>query len=429
MRNLLNFVDENSRVRNIISNISEMKGHQGTVVRFSDEFLMLFNLWKNDPNNFRNLIRYYFEFSDYNTPQSEFLFPQMEMLYRLSASYPLDSYTKFIDFNEWHKFQYDLEKQFRRMLFHNSFWPLELVICIYNDADISAFEKIVRNYRQNEQKGNVPEFKIIIERRERNVFFGGSRSHHPKIIGGISIGNDSNRFGTLGGILTNDSGKSFGLTCAHVTGIYAENVFQPASVDSRKFRKIGNVDFTSNIRWTEQDSICNSRHRGNSDSSNNIDAALISINPEIISEKKVHNLGKIGGEKSFDDIHQNMNVEFNGRSTGFRKKLVVGGVCVSYKIAYEGENENRLACFTNLIELRNPYPILRLGNMNFQKPPVKHGDSGAWICSNDSNGYNWCGMLISGDIDRGYFLTAEDIQNCLRENDYNLNCSHVHIEN
>jgi len=124
-----------------------------------------------------------------------------------------------------------------------------------------------------------------------------------------------------------------------------------------------------------------------------------------------------------------MEVEFNGRTTGFRK-LVVGGICVSYKIAYEGEGneDDRYACFTNLIELRTPAPLMNAGNYHVQKSPVEHGDSGSWICSNDRNGYNWCGMLISGDVDRGYFLAAEDIQNYLRKNNFDLNCSRVNEE-
>lgn len=115
-----------------------------------------------------------------------------------------------------------------------------------------------------------------------------------------------------------------------------------------------------------------------------------------------------------------MRVEFNGRTTNERKQLTIGGLCVSYKIAYEQDSVSKYACFTNLIELRS-IPIRLLGtNYYIQDSPVRAGDSGAWICSNDSLGYSWCGMLISGDSDRGYFSSSEHILKWLDNSGYSF---------
>lgn len=429
MINLLNFAAENSRVNELISNVSEIKGHQGTVIRFADDFLALFNYWKTDSRNFRYLLDDYFDFFDRRRFRGGFL--GNDFLSRSGVSHPLNTFTKNIDFSEWHRFNDDVLQRYPKEFLTRYFRPLELVISIFNDADPEKFEKLIRNYNEGENNNNIPEFRVIIEKRRRNVFLSGSRRFHSKMVGGISISNNSKRFGTLGGILTDSNGKHYGLTCAHVTNLDNEDVFQPALSDSKRYRKFGNVKFSSAINWSDESSPCNPRYIRRLGQNENMDTTLISIDSNVLSEKRIHNLGKVSGEKRFDDIHQHMEVEFNGRTTGFRKKLVVGGICVSYKVAYEGEGneEDKFACFTNLIELRTPAPRMNAGSYHVQRSPVAHGDSGSWICSNDRNGYNWCGMLISGDVDRGYFLAAEDIQSHLRNNSYDLNCSRINTGN
>lgn len=429
MINLLNFVSENSRMNSLISKVSEVNGHQGTVIRFADDFLVLFNLWKNDPWNFRYLLDYYFEDLSFRRFMGDIA--SGDIVNRLGGLYPLNTYTGNIDFSEWTRFNQEFSKNHPNEIVRRFFRPLELIVSIYNDADPRVFENILYNDNEDGSNNNLPKFRVIIEKRRRNVFLSGSRKFHSKMIGGISISDNSSRFGTLGGILTDSNGNYFGLTCAHVANTNGKDVFQPALSDSKKYRKFGNVDYASAINWTKQDSPCNPRYIGQFGIDENIDTSLIAIDSNVLCEKRIHNLGKVSGEKRFSEIHQHMEVEFNGRSTGSRKKLAVGGICVSYKIAYEGEEneEDKFACFRNLIELRTPAPIINAGNFHVQRSPVAHGDSGSWICSNDRDGYNWCGMLISGDVDRGYFLAAEDIQNHLRNNNYKLSCTRVNIDN
>jgi len=418
MINLLNFLKESSRANNLISNVSELNGHQGTVVRFSDDFLVLFNIWKSSPKYLQYFLEYYADFYGFRPFDSSFM--SNEFIRKLGYVGQLSTYTSNIDFYEWENFYNQVLRIYPEEFIRIYFKPLELIICIFNDTNPVEFDKAIKEFNEHDiEKSKFPEFRVILEKRGRNTFLSGSKKNHPKMIGGISISNNSQKYGTLGGVLTDKNGKHYGLTCAHVANELKEEVFQPAISDSKDYRRFGQVEFSSPINWSSPDSPCNPRNV----SGLGMDASLISSDSNILTEKRIHNLGRINGEKKLNEIHQHMEVEFNGRTTNHRKKLVVGGICVSYKVVYEGEEGDQFACFTNLIELRTQHPLLSFGSYNAQSSPVKQGDSGSWICSNDKNGYNWCGMLISGDLDRGYFLAAEDVQQYLKSNNYDLDCS------
>jgi len=276
MINLLNFAAENSRITRLISNISELNGHQGTVIRFADDFLALFNLWKSDSRNFRYLLDYYFYYKDFRRFRGGFF--NTDLINRMGYSYPLNIYTKNIDFTEWGKFRQDFLERYPEGFMIRYFRPLELFVCIFNDADPRKFEEIIRDYNEGDSNSNnLPEFRIIIEKRRRNVFLSGSRSYHSNIIGGISMSDNSKRYGTLGGILTDGRGTCYGMTCAHVANLNNEDVFQPALSDSRRYRKYGNVAFSSTINWDNLDSPCNPIHVGRLGLNANMDTTLISI--------------------------------------------------------------------------------------------------------------------------------------------------------
>lgn len=420
MRFLESFVLENQRIRNILSQVSELKGHQGSVIRYSDNFLRHYCQWKMNPRYFRNL-EDFFNFP----PFRRFPFLDFGGLSQSTNWSVLSTYIPKIYFQEIQDFKDMIQRIDRTGILLHELSPIELVISIFNDADATRFDNVISEYN-NEQY----DFRVIIERRGRNVFLSDTRSVHDKIKGGLSIGaGDSKYFGTLGGILRSKNNLTFGLTCAHVVDKSNGKVFQPARTDSKKAREIGTVEISSNINWSQPFTPCNPRFQASNPP--NMDASLIALNSDVPFEQSVHNLGKITGTRAFDDIHQCMEVEFNGRSTGERKRLLVGGLCVSYKIAYRNDdisNEDRLACFTSLIELRE-LDTFQVGRLNIQGMPVKEGDSGSWICSNDQNGYNWCGMLISGDNDRGYFIAAEDINSWLKSEGYELEPSEVFNQN
>ncbi|MFZ4427163.1 MAG: hypothetical protein ACOYOO_08395 [Saprospiraceae bacterium] len=397
MRILESAVLENKSVVNFLENISGIKGHQGSTVRFSDKFLLLYELYKINP---KLASRYIDVFIDNDLFFYERFWGQFSIYFEQDFL-PRISGTDISDFADFRRKFPDLK-------------PFELEVSIFNDASLKEFEGLSREYNDNKENNS---FNVISRRKDRNMMLNGSRSYHETIKGGISIGNNRRKVGTLGGILKDrKSGAVYAMTCAHVIGSDAFAI-QPSVIDSDNVREIGQVETFSHIIWTNQGLPCNTRSTGTIP---NMDASLIRLHDDIFYEHSILNLGKVVGMRTLDEIDQNMKVEFNGRTTDGRNQLVIGGITVSYKVHYEDENhETRLACFTNLVEVRRPNPIM-MGGHYYSKSPVRPGDSGAWVCSNDENGYKWCGMLISGDYDRGYFLPAEDINRWMNNQGYQM---------
>ena len=383
MQFFLDFIRENKSVNSLFNTVSKYQEHQGTVIRFSANFLSLYSIIRKIPKNVIRDILYAYKRFFYYSYGSPFMLDMP--FFGNIESVDLSQ----IGFSEIDNFKKLIPEDIDRAFFR----PFEVIISVFNDARIELFEEIVGPYRNDEN------FRVLIEKRSRNTFLN-SQSKHSPLIGGISISeNNKKTYGTLGGFLKDKKGNIFGLTCSHVASSQNQSVFQPAKYDSSNSREIGKVLLSSDLNF------CNSQSPCSPDTSQgNMDVTLLQIDKTENCEFSVHELGKINKLKLFKDINQGMKVEFNGRSTNERKQLTIGGLCVSYKIAYEQDSIPKYACFTNLIELRS-IPFKFLGtNYYVQDSPVRTGDSGAWICSNDSEGYSWCGMLISGDVDRGYFL-------------------------
>jgi hypothetical protein len=389
MQFFLDFIEEN-QLNGLFDWISRTKGHQGTVIRFSERFLTMLELSKllpkdDIPNMFYEFSHIYPYFMRHLTDGQ--IFGSLNTHLNISGDistvanmtlYELIKFKNLIPDN--------LDKRY--------FCPIEIIISIFNDVEIENFKIIQREYSSRD------DFKILIERRNRNTFLSSQKPHLP-LCGGISIGIDNNQFGTLGGFAKAQSGAIYGVTCSHVGHSKDENIFQPAKFDSNSHRNIGKVVYASDLNFCDIDSECSPNN-----SKGNMDVALIKLTDNETFDFKISQLGQVDKSIKFKDILQGKKVEFNGRTTNERKQLTVGGLCVSYKVAYDN---SQYACFTNLIELRST-PTQILGTNYFiNDSPVKSGDSGARICSNDSTGYSWCGMLISGDIDRGYFLSSEHI--------------------
>lgn len=410
MQFFLDFIEEN-RLDGLFDWISRTKGHQGTVIRFSEKFIGLFELSKLMPPEYFSRLLYEFYYQHDNLSRYLDNYSGFDFLGRYSGfdfsgrpmNFPSDISTiANITISDLENFKSlvprDLDKK--------NFRPIEIVICIFNDSEIKNFETIRQEYSGSES------FKIVIERRNRNTFLSSQKPHNP-LLGGVSIGVDnSNQFGTLGGFAKAKNGETYGVTCSHVGHSKDENIFQPAKFDSKYYRNIGKVVYASDLNYCDIDSQCSPNN-----SKGNMDVALIKLANTETFDFKISQLGQVNKSSKFKDILQGKKVEFNGRTTNERKQLTVGGLCVSYKIAFDN---SQYACFTNLIELRStPTQIFGI-NFFINGSPVKSGDSGAWICSNDSTGYSWCGMLISGDIDRGYFLSSEHILKWLDDEGFPL---------
>jgi hypothetical protein len=402
MQFFLDFIRENKRLSSLFNIVAEMPGHQGTVIRFSDNFYSIYEMQKHyPPDIFEDIIYRYFDFQRYLFREfSSGMFFQFP--FQSDSEYSTPNINSLHDFE---RFKQSLPSIFKEF----NFRPLEVIISVFNDAKIELFEERIYEYRNDEN------IRVLIERRGRNTFLNSQKEHIP-LVGGVSISADNQKtFGTLGGILKDKEGNVYGLTCAHVAASKEQSVFQPAKYDSSKSREIGKVLFSSDLNFCSFESPCSPES-----SKGNMDVTLIQIDNSENCEFKIHELGRINKLKEFKDINQGMKVEFNGRTTNGRKQLTIGGLCVSYKIAYEQDSILQYACYTNLVELRSiPFKILGT-NHYVQDSPVREGDSGAWICSNDSEGYSWCGMLISGDADRGYFLSSEHIIKWLDKSGYSF---------
>ncbi|NNV57759.1 hypothetical protein [Limnovirga soli] len=402
MQFFLDFIRENERIKRLFNIVAETPGHQGTVIRFSNNFFSIYEIHKRYPSDiFKDIIYRFFDFHRHffrELPDGIFFqFP-----FQSDSEYTIPNISTFRDFE---RFKESLPLMFKEF----NFRPLEVIISVFNDAKIELFEEIIYQFRDDEN------FRVLIERRGRNIFLNSQKVHNP-LVGGVSISsNNEKSFGTLGGFLNDKNGNVYGLTCAHVVSSNNQSVFQPAKYDSSKSREIGKVLFSSDLNFCPFQSPCSPES-----SIGNMDVTLIQIDNSENCEFRIHELGKINKLKEFKDINQGMKVEFNGRTTNERKQLIIGGLCVSYKIAYEQDSISQYACFTNLIELRS-IPFKILGTEQYANAlPVRAGDSGAWICSNDSEGYSWCGMLISGDVDRGYFLSSEHIIKWLDKSGYSF---------
>lgn len=234
-----------------------------------------------------------------------------------------------------------------------------------------------------------------------------SKKNYRPIHGGISIGQNNLDPGTLGGILKDKkTGKKYGLSCAHVISS-ADPVEQPSRVDSSKYGTIGNCvyKFAPKSNFGQ---LCNPF----SSNLNKMDIALIEIDSAIVSQGSILNIGSIKNFMPAADLHQNLKIEYNGRSSG-HQTLATGGISYSQEI--EDSSTGEMYCFTNLIELKRP-SLLQL----LFKKPVKSGDSGSWIVASGKSGLEWCGMIIGTNNQSGYAIRSEDILKHLAENEYDL---------
>lgn len=273
MQFFIDFIKENQRLNKLFNIVSEFQEHQGTVIRFSENFLSLYSITRKIQKSdiphifysYERVFRY-----GYNSP---FMFDT-----------PLFGTTESVDssqigFSEIAYFKSLIPENVDKAFFS----PLEIVISVFNDARIKLFEEIIYEYRNDEN------FRVLIERRGRNTFFNSQNKHNP-LTGGISIStNNEKSFGTLGGLLKDKDGNIYGLTCSHVASPQYQSVFQPAKYDSKNnSREIGKVLISSDLNFCDPQSPCSP------DSSiGNMDVALIQINNAENCEFGVHELGKI----------------------------------------------------------------------------------------------------------------------------------------
>jgi hypothetical protein len=270
-----------------------------------------------------------------------------------------------------------------------------------------------------ERERGIPRFEnenlnIVYETRPRAQLFAGSTKAHNPLVGGISIGVGPDDYGTLGGLLRDNQGKRYGLTCAHVATT-GEDVFHPAKADgSTHAKRIGKVALHGGLKICPAKSPCSWRATGSY--VNDVDVALIEIDPALSSKHEVFKIGAVTGIRSGDKLVQGMAVELTGRSAGHKSTLELGGNGKYYKIP---DGRGGEYCVRNTIELTEPSYY-----RNITSSPVDEGDSGAWVCAPAAAGeYDWCAMVIGGTGFTGIALESETISDWWRRTPPGLNLS------
>lgn len=236
---------------------------------------------------------------------------------------------------------------------------------------------------------------ISYEVRALARFAGSTRETARPLIGGVSIGTGSNVFGTLGGIVKDGTGATFGSTCAHVFPTPA-SVDQPARYDRSKAGAIGTSTPITNLQACSSPTPCNPYVSSGHIVSN--DTALIAIKNGIGAVTQVLSIGPISGLVSKNSMSTGQDIEFVGRTSGHRI-AEIGGLAVFYRL---GLGSSRY-CFKDLFEVRWRHHARELFG-----PVVQAGDSGAWVCAPTASGMGWCGQIIGEDRGIGYATFAEN---------------------
>jgi len=239
------------------------------------------------------------------------------------------------------------------------------------------------------------QYRILYETRPVATLSANPRRYRRPVVGGLSTGVGATVCGTMGGIVREQDPpqRMYGMTCAHV--MTAGAVDQPAQVDSKRAAPIGLVSSHSPLQLPVGQCTPYATAGVNA-----VDAALIEINPTTGANLEVLDIGPLTGITPRTNIVQGQVVEFTGRTSGHRT-VKVGGLGVIYQLRWAGQTY----CFQNLIQLSWPKFYQLMGGR-----PVTRGDSGAWICNPDPNGFGWCGMIIGNDRLHGYAVYAQTIE-------------------
>jgi hypothetical protein len=221
------------------------------------------------------------------------------------------------------------------------------------------------------------------------------------LIGGIGISGASRRPGTLGGFVEAD-GNRYAVTCAHVVEA-GEEVQQPAPADNRRgAARIGVCSHSSslNTHTPPADVYGNQLNR--------LDAALVELDDGIKAELEIRDAGPLAGTATVSDVHQLMTVQMVGARSGHRT-LRVGNLRLVGEFAFGSD----WYAYKELFQLRRTSRFFGLtGTLS---PPVRGGDSGAWVLRSGADGPEWAGMVIAGEGPQGYAIMAETVEQWVRE--------------
>jgi hypothetical protein len=135
---------------------------------------------------------------------------------------------------------------------------------------------------------------------------------------------------------------------------------------------------------------------------NDVDAALVALDPTVGSDLSVLAIGRVAGIASANELRVESPVEVSGRSG--HRRLYTGGILAVGSIFHGSDRY----CFRDLFELKRSSPGF-WSLTGFIAPPVRPGDSGAWVIQSGSDGPDWCGVVIGGQRPIGLASFAENM--------------------
>ena len=250
------------------------------------------------------------------------------------------------------------------------------------------------------------ELNVVFETRPRATLYSSPKKIRRPLVGGVSISSSSLGFGTLGGILKDDLGEKFGLTCSHVIDSQL-NINQPAQIDSRNSSLVGKCVNKTNLISNNLPGMCNPY---SNNPINTVDAGLIQFDAGIDADMKILDIGPINEITSIANMSVFQDIEIMSRTSG-HSRYIVGGLA----LAYEFEHDNQYYCFKNMFEIRSQGRLKTI-----LSSPIKPGDSGAWVCTPANDGVGWCGMVVGCDRWQGFAIFSETIVDWLTNQGRNL---------
>jgi len=359
-------------LRQIVETLTKFKSVQGAVLGFDDWWLTAWRYAEEgrlaEWENWHRRRRHLYPWPMPDLPLSEWMFglPSWVPRRRPELSWRPPGWSDYADSKGR----------------HDDMPPVRLTVCLLPGDD---------------EKPEFPETRLPVSFEVRPVArLASTRSAVRPVVGGVSIGNGAQTYGTLGGIVEDDAGQRYGATCAHIFPAAAQ-ADQPARYDDPGASTIGRSRTVATLQACTSATPCGPYSP--SPHIRDIDTALIDIDASVTTDLSVLSIGTLSSVIPKNTMTPGQDVEFSGRTSGHRI-AEVGGLAVFYRLTLQGQ----VYCFRDLFEVRWASVARSLFG-----PVVRDGDSGAWVCAPTATGMGWCGQIIGQDRRIGYAAFAENI--------------------
>jgi len=127
-----------------------------------------------------------------------------------------------------------------------------------------------------------------------------------------------------------------------------------------------------------------------------VDVALVEITAGT-PNLEVLKMGKVTDFVDLDDIEQDEELQFTGRTSDWQK---VQRSSVSPYYNVKDKTTGAEYCYENALIFREPSGAAA----------AQPGDSGAWLCKEVGTDYHWAGVVVGGDKQLGIALAAHELK-------------------